>query len=75
VAELIEKTALEHGIVRRTIRDEEIVERCIGALVSEGKRILEEGIALRPVDIDITYIYGYGFPAWRGGPMFYAGIV
>jgi 3-hydroxyacyl-CoA dehydrogenase len=75
VAALIEKTALEHGIVRRTIGKEEIVERCMGALVSEGKRILEEGIALRPVDIDITYIYGYGFPAWRGGPMFYAGLV
>lgn len=75
VAALIEKTAVEHGIPRRSITDEEIVERCIGALVAEGRQILKEGIALRPVDIDITYIYGYGFPAWRGGPMFYAGIV
>ncbi len=75
VAALIENTAVEHGITRRSVDDREIVERCIGALVSEGKLILQEGIALRPVDIDITYIYGYGFPAWRGGPMFYAGIV
>ena len=72
VAALIEKTAVEHGIQRRAVTNEEIVSRCIGALVSEGKKILAEGIALRPVDIDITYIYGYGFPAWRGGPMFYA---
>jgi 3-hydroxyacyl-CoA dehydrogenase len=70
-AALIEETARKHGIPRREIANEEIVERCIGALVSEGKQILEEGIALRPVDIDITYIHGYGFPAWRGGPMFY----
>ena len=46
--------------------------RCILALVNEGARILEEGIALRPVDIDMVYLTGYGFPRWRGGPMFYA---
>jgi 3-hydroxyacyl-CoA dehydrogenase len=72
LAALAEKTAGEAGIERRIILDEEIVERCIYALVNEGARILEDGIALRAVDIDITYIYGYGFPAWRGGPMFYA---
>jgi 3-hydroxyacyl-CoA dehydrogenase len=72
VAALIEKTAQQHGIQRRAVSNEEIVERCIGALINEGKLILREGIALRPVDIDIIYIYGYGFPAWRGGPMFYA---
>ncbi len=75
VAALIEKTAREAGIEQRQITPEEIVERCIYALVNEGARILEEGIALRSVDIDITYIYGYGFPAWRGGPMFYADTV
>ena len=75
VAALAEKTASEAGIPRRTILDEEIVDRCIYALVNEGARILEDGIALRAVDIDITYIYGYGFPAWRGGPMLYADIV
>jgi 3-hydroxyacyl-CoA dehydrogenase len=74
-AALIEKTARQAGIKGRNITSEEIVERCIYALVNEGARILEDGIALRAVDIDITYIYGYGFPAWRGGPMFYAGTV
>jgi 3-hydroxyacyl-CoA dehydrogenase len=72
VAELIERTARKAGIQRCSISQEEIVERCIYALVNEGAKTLEEGIALRAVDIDITYVYGYGFPPWRGGPMFYA---
>lgn len=72
VAALIEQTAREAGIHRREITNEEIVERCIYALVNEGAKLLEEGIALRAVDIDIVYLYGYGFPPWRGGPMFYA---
>ena len=71
-AALIGQTARKAGIERRQIAPEEIVDRCIYALVNEGARILEDGIALRAVDIDITYLYGYGFPAWRGGPMFYA---
>jgi 3-hydroxyacyl-CoA dehydrogenase len=71
-AALIESTARAAGIERRSISNEEIVDRCIYALINEGARVLEDGIALRAVDIDITYIYGYGFPAWRGGPMFYA---
>ncbi|MBV9611146.1 MAG: 3-hydroxyacyl-CoA dehydrogenase [Acidobacteriaceae bacterium] len=75
VAELIETTARTASIERRTISNEEIVDRCIYALVNEGARILEDGIALRASDIDVTYIYGYGFPAWRGGPMFYADTV
>jgi len=54
---------------------EEIVERCIYTLVNEGARLLEEGIALRAVDIDIIYLNGYGFPAYRGGPMWYADTV
>jgi 3-hydroxyacyl-CoA dehydrogenase len=74
-AALIENTARAAGIERRQISNEEIVERCVYGLINEGARILEDGIALRPVDIDITYIYGYGFPAWRGGPMFYADTV
>ncbi|MBV8571273.1 MAG: enoyl-CoA hydratase/isomerase family protein [Acidobacteriaceae bacterium] len=74
-AELIEKTARQAGIERRNVPDQEIIDRCIYSLVNEGARILEEGIALRAGDIDITYIYGYGFPAWRGGPMFYADTV
>ncbi|HZS57452.1 MAG TPA: 3-hydroxyacyl-CoA dehydrogenase NAD-binding domain-containing protein [Bryobacteraceae bacterium] len=75
VAELIEKTAREAGIARRSISQQEIIDRCIYALVNEGAKTLEEGIALRAVDIDVIYIYGYGFPAWRGGPMFYADTV
>ena len=56
----------------RKIGDEEIVERCILALVNEGARILEEGIAQRASDIDMVYLTGYGFPLYRGGPMLYA---
>ena len=74
-AALIEEIAGKVGIKRRQITSEEIVDRCIYALVNEGARILEDGIALRAVDIDVIYLYGYGFPAWRGGPMFYAGTV
>jgi 3-hydroxyacyl-CoA dehydrogenase len=75
VATLIEKVSCAAGIERREISNEEIVDRCVYALINEGARVLEDGIALRSVDIDITYIYGYGFPAWRGGPMFYADTV
>jgi 3-hydroxyacyl-CoA dehydrogenase len=59
----------------RAISSEEIVERCIYSLINEGANILDEGIALRPVDIDVIYMTGYGFPAYRGGPMFYADTV
>jgi len=62
----------ELKISPRKIPDDEIVERCIYALVNEGARILEEGIALRASDIDMVYLTGYGFPPYRGGPMFYA---
>jgi len=59
-------------INRRAISDDEILRRCIAAMVNEGARVLEEKIALRPSDIDVIYIHGFGFPAWRGGPMFHA---
>ncbi|MBV9225830.1 MAG: 3-hydroxyacyl-CoA dehydrogenase, partial [Acidobacteriaceae bacterium] len=72
VVGIIESVARKAGIQRREIQEDEIVQRCIYALVNEGARILEEGVALRPVDIDIVFLNGYGFPAWRGGPMFYA---
>ena len=72
VDELIASAAGEFGIQRREISDEEIVDRLISALVDEGRKILDEGIAQRASDIDVVYIYGYGFPASRGGPMFYA---
>jgi len=63
------------GIERRAIGDEEIVERLVYALVNEGARILEEGIAQRASDIDMVYLAGYGFPLFRGGPMLYADTV
>ena len=75
VAALIRKWAGDEGIPQRQISAEEIVERCIYTLVNEGARLLEEGIALRSVDIDIIYLNGYGFPAYRGGPMWYANMV
>jgi 3-hydroxyacyl-CoA dehydrogenase len=60
------------GINRRSIPREEIVERMIFPMINEGARILEEGIATRPGDIDVIWVYGYGWPIWRGGPMYYA---
>ena len=65
----------EIGVKPRAILDEEIVQRLIYALVNEGAHILEEGIALRASDIDMVYLTGYGFPPYRGGPMFYADTV
>jgi 3-hydroxyacyl-CoA dehydrogenase len=75
VNEMVRKWAREAGVAQRKPSSEEIVDRCIYALVNEGARILEEGIALRAVDIDIIYLNGYGFPAYRGGPMWYADTV
>jgi 3-hydroxyacyl-CoA dehydrogenase len=72
VLALIEQLAIANGIGRRSFTREEIVERTIYALINEGARVLEEGYALRAADIDVIYTNGYGFPAWRGGPMFYA---
>jgi 3-hydroxyacyl-CoA dehydrogenase len=72
VTAIIEKYRKQKGITPRKISNEEIVERCIYALVNEGARIVEDGIAQRSSDIDVVYLNGYGFPAWRGGPMFYA---
>jgi 3-hydroxyacyl-CoA dehydrogenase len=72
VATMVRDWANAAGIAQRQIPPEEIVDRCIFALVNEGARILEEGAALRAVDIDIIYVNGYGFPAYRGGPMWYA---
>jgi 3-hydroxyacyl-CoA dehydrogenase len=72
VQAVIEREASALGVERREIDATEILDRTIFALINEGLRILEEGIAQRPGDIDIVYLYGYGFPAWRGGPMHYA---
>ncbi|MGH8695135.1 MAG: 3-hydroxyacyl-CoA dehydrogenase NAD-binding domain-containing protein [Burkholderiales bacterium] len=75
IERLIVDYSKEIGIARRAVTDQEIVERCIYALVNEGAKILEEGIALRASDIDTVYLTGYGFPLYRGGPMFYADTV
>jgi 3-hydroxyacyl-CoA dehydrogenase len=72
VVALIEGAAQAAGIVRRKISDEEIRERAIYAMINEGARVLEDGIASRAADIDVIYLTGYGFPAYRGGPMFCA---
>jgi 3-hydroxyacyl-CoA dehydrogenase len=72
VVELIRTTAAQAGIPQRSFTDVEIIERCIYALVNEGARIVEDGSAQRASDLDVIYANGYGFPGWRGGPMFYA---
>ena len=72
VVALVEETSAELGIERRSIEDEEVLKRCLYPLINEGARILEDGIAIRPCDIDIVYINGYGFPEVTGGPMFWA---
>ncbi|MCC6946661.1 MAG: enoyl-CoA hydratase/isomerase family protein [Bradyrhizobiaceae bacterium] len=60
------------GFQRRTIDKQEIIERLVFSMINEGARILDEGIASRPGDIDVIWVYGYGWPVWRGGPMYYA---
>ncbi|HNI84474.1 MAG TPA: 3-hydroxyacyl-CoA dehydrogenase NAD-binding domain-containing protein [Ottowia sp.] len=72
VEDMIAKHRQEQGITPRKISDEEIVQRLVYALVNEGARILEDGIASKASDIDMVYLTGYGFPIWRGGPMKYA---
>jgi 3-hydroxyacyl-CoA dehydrogenase len=72
VTRLIENYRAEHGRAPREVADDEIALRCVLALVNEGARILDDGIALRASDLDLVYLTGYGFPAARGGPMFYA---
>jgi 3-hydroxyacyl-CoA dehydrogenase len=69
---VIEREAAAMGIERREIEPDEIVDRLVYALVNEGLNIVEEGIAQRPGDVDVVYVYGYGFPVHRGGPLHYA---
>jgi len=71
IRDLVETVSRELGFKRRSIDSEEIVKRCVYALINEGAKILEEGIALRSSDIDVVWIQGYGFPRYRGGPMFF----
>jgi len=72
VEQLIVSTSQRLGVGRRALDRKEIIERLIFPMINEGARILEEGIAQRASDIDVIWVYGYGFPVWRGGPMFYA---
>jgi 3-hydroxyacyl-CoA dehydrogenase len=72
VEKIILGTSERLGITRRTISDEEVLERMLLPMVNEGARILEEGIAARASDLDVIFVYGFGWPAWRGGPMFWA---
>ncbi len=75
IHELIAGVSKELGIERRAIDDDEIVPRCLYPLVNEGAKILEEGLALRAGDVDVIWMHGYGFPRYRGGPMFWADLV
>ncbi|WP_398466798.1 3-hydroxyacyl-CoA dehydrogenase NAD-binding domain-containing protein [Tardiphaga sp.] len=72
VEKLIDETCKRLGLTRRAIGDQEILERMVYPMINEGARILEEKIASRPSDIDVIWLYGYGWPIYRGGPMFYA---
>jgi 3-hydroxyacyl-CoA dehydrogenase len=72
VADLFGEYAAKAGLEQREISDEEILDRCLLPMINEGAKILEEGIALRASDIDVVYVYGYGWPVYRGGPMHYA---
>ena len=71
-AELFAEVAAAQGISQSEISDQEILDRCLLPMINEGAKILEEGIAVRASDIDVTYVYGYGWPVYRGGPMHYA---
>ena len=71
-AELFAEVAAAQGVTQSDISDEEILDRCLLPMINEGAKILEEGIAVRASDIDVTYVYGYGWPVYRGGPMHYA---
>jgi 3-hydroxyacyl-CoA dehydrogenase len=71
VEALIASASQKLGFRRRTIDKQEIIERLVFPMINEGARILDEGIAYRPGDIDVVWVYGYGWPVWRGGPMFY----
>ncbi len=72
IEDIIVAHSRKQGIARRVIADTEIVDRCVISMINEGAKILAEGAAARPVNIDMVWLHGYGFPAWRGGPMYYA---
>ena len=69
---IVDAERKKKGITPRAFSHDEIMRRYMAAMVNEGAKVLEEGIALRPLDIDVTFLFGYGFPRWRGGPMKWA---
>ncbi|HBC53204.1 MAG TPA: 3-hydroxyacyl-CoA dehydrogenase, partial [Alphaproteobacteria bacterium] len=69
---IIRDFAAEKGYPQRDVSDQEILERCLFPMINEGAKILEEGIAIRASDIDVVWVYGYGWPVYRGGPMYWA---
>jgi 3-hydroxyacyl-CoA dehydrogenase len=69
---LIAEFSQKQGIARRTITDEEILQRCIYAIINEGSKILDDGIVSKASDLDVIWVNGYGWPRYLGGPMFYA---
>ncbi|MGD9867194.1 MAG: 3-hydroxyacyl-CoA dehydrogenase NAD-binding domain-containing protein [Hyphomicrobiales bacterium] len=75
IEKLIAGVSREMGIERRPVTDQEILERCLYPLINEGAKILGEGIAIRPSDVDLVWVYGYGFPRGKGGPMFHADVI
>lgn len=72
VAPIIDKVRTDHGITPHSLTDLEIVDRYMTAMICEATRVLQDGIAQRPIDVDATFLFGYGFPRWRGGPLHYA---
>jgi 3-hydroxyacyl-CoA dehydrogenase len=72
VTAMLARHRVARGITPRALADEEILERCLYAMINEGARLIEEGIVARPHEIDVIWLHGFGFPAYRGGPMFYA---
>ena len=75
VEEIIKEASRREGVTRRAVPDQEAFERLVYPMINEAAKILDEGMALRPSDIDVIWVYGYGWPLWRGGPMFYADLV
>jgi len=75
VLSIVDAERAKKGIVARSFTPEDIQNRYLAAMINEGCKVLEDGIALRPLDIDVTFLYGYGFPRWRGGPMKFADMV
>ena len=75
IERLIVDHSKQHGIIRRQISEQEILERCLYSMINEAANILQEGVATRAIDVDMVWLHGYGFPRYRGGPLFYADVI